>query len=270
MDRRRSDNRPKASEKTRREIVRRYEAGEKSAALGREFGLTRQAVELMAAKARELAASGGYGRDLSPDEQQRLLEVLRTSRPAAHGFGQFGPEGPRQWSWQRAHALAEKMFGRELKKLAIRDMFATWWPRMRSYLPPDPESMTTEIDESELEPEMLADKGFMDYIRSPVARRIREREIEMWRRERAKRLAHPPPPKKLGRPRKDSAHDAMWMDDDDDKDFDLEALLKNPPVLPRPPSQDHPPQPGQRVGKHKGTSGNPFTQKKKRRKKGRR
>ena len=65
-------NRPKLAQDKRDEIVRRSAGGEKHAALAAEYGVTRQAVDLMVRKARELAESGGWGRNLSADEQQRL------------------------------------------------------------------------------------------------------------------------------------------------------------------------------------------------------
>ena len=250
-------NRPKLAQDKRDEIVRRSAGGEKHAALAAEYGVTRQAVDLMVRKARELAESGGWGRNLSADEQQRLKDDLAKTRPAHHGLAMLGPGFSRFWTPMRAHARAEQMFGRKLKKLTLMKMFKAWNLPQPVYVPPSPELMTPDIDESELEPEVLADAEFMAYIRSPIARQIREREIANWRREHAKRQAgFGEPQRKRGRPRLVREAEA-----EADAGDDLE------PGPPHSPEALPPLRPGQRFGKHKASRGNPFTQKKQKKKK---
>ena len=98
---------------------------------------------------------------------------------------------------------------------------------------------------------------FMAYIRSPIARQIREREIANWRREHEKHKAgFGEAQRKRGRPR--LVREAEVEADADD---DLEpGPPLSPPALP-------PLRPGQRFGKHKASRGNPFTQKKQKKKK---
>jgi len=246
-------NRPKLSRDKRDEIVRRCAAGEKHAALAAEYGVTRQAVDLMVRKARELAKSGGWGRNLSAEEQQRLKEDLSQTRPAHHGLAMFGPGFSRFWTPSRVHARAEQMFGRKLKKVAVVRIWKEWNLPPPVCELPSPETMTADLDESELDPEMLADAEFMAYIRSPIARQIREREIANWRREH--RLGRSGK-RKRGRPRRDR---------EEEVEDDLGEAFAPGPALPPQPLP--PLRPGQRFGKHRASKGNPFTQKKKKKKK---
>ncbi len=211
------------------EIIRRLDAGERCPKLAREFGVSPQAISLYRKKDNgELL--GAANKKMTAAETEKLRQVLEGSVPSQHGLANPDRESHDGWNPARAQALAEKMFGRKLFRLQFKEHIEEWLPpearahsssRMR-------EPMTVE----EIKAIMAREAKFLEFVDSPVAGEIRNRELGRRIGRAADRLEMPPP--------------EMWetLSPVGEKSrFSPQSMIPGPV----------------RTGKHKGSKGSPFT-----------
>jgi hypothetical protein len=220
--------------------IREIQNGRTQASVAAELGVTKAAISLLWVKWNNRETLG-VPKVLTEEEQERLKAEMLRSSPKDHGLSGLGEERAKIWTGERAYALAKQLFDRKLNKLPITGLVHIW-RRELSPRNPDaiPEAPTLEIDEDDLDPELRNDPDFMAYIRSPIARQIREREIACWQREQEERE------------RRTKANMSSVPTPEDGNFNDISALPSESLV---------------RTGKHKGSKGSPFTQSKKKKRK---
>jgi len=229
----------KLTPEQREYVIREIQNGRTQSSVAAEFGVTKAAISLLWGKwnKREIV---GLSKTLDEAEQEHLKAEMLRSVPKDHGLSGLGDERAKIWTGVRAHALAEKLFGRKLNKVPIAGLVHLWRRELQPRVPDAfPVVPSLEIDEDDLEPEFRNDPDFMAYIRSPLARQIREREIACWQRDQDERER---------RIKEKLAADPF-----------LDENTHDSPALPPPPLV--------RTGKHKGSKGSPFTKSKKKRRK---
>ena len=248
----------------RDEILRRLAAGEKQAALGEEFKVSRAAISLVKARAANparFAERYGLKKRLSEDQVATLKQAFDNSLPKDHGLDVLGPAPSRLWTMERGYGLADKLFGKQPSLRAMKSCMGEHLKRRPDdYLtPPEPPQPR---DLRRLPPELAADKGFVKYYFSPIALQIEQREYELalehyhklraeYEKRQAAQAAQDILPPELD--------ESEWADDLSPPPLktDMSDMADVPPT----------PAPGQRVGKHAKSKGNPFTKPKRKKKK---
>jgi hypothetical protein len=237
-------DRVRLSREIREEIDRRLAAGERPTTLAREFGVSHQAVSMFRKILRANQAADGLGRQMSPEETEKLKSLVLSTDPADHKLmRRRKSDPPGKWTLYRTHALAEKIAGRTLLLRPINRLLKSWFPANDEWVPPKPGDVVPGFNQPYDDKTLKRNKKFMEYIRSPVAQQIRERELAMARARYEEKLAR-------------EAEEAAA------------AAAAEAPQVTRPPALALPhPKPLVRVGKHKSSKGSPFTKSKKKKKK---
>jgi hypothetical protein len=245
----------------RAEILRRLSEGEKQAALGREFNVTRAAISLLKQRTEHperYAVKHGLKKLLTAKEMAEFKHALGTTLPKDHGVDVYGPSPSRLWTMQRGYALADKLFGKKPSVRVMKECLGDHLIRRPdNYLtPPEP---PRPLDIRRLSPEMAADKDFVKYCRSPIAMQIEQREYELALEHYHKQLAAAA--QRQAATANADMHQAEWEDAAWEDGW-------SPPAVPSSQSDMPPaPVPGRRLGKHAKSKGNPFTKPKRKKKK---
>jgi hypothetical protein len=244
----------------REEILRRLATGETQTAVAKDFNVTRAAISLLkqrTADPERFAARYGLKKRLSAQEADTLKQTFDTSLPKDHGLDVLGPAPSKMWTLERGYALAEKLFGRQPSVRVMKSCMGGHLARRPDgeLMPPEP---PPPRDLRRLSPELAADKSFVKYYLSPIALQIEQREYELALEHYQKHRAA------LEKRQADQAsHDILPAELDDSEWADDWA----PPPLAADHSELPPtPAPGQRVGKHAKSKGNPSTKPKRRKK----
>lgn len=227
----------------RDEITRRVLAGEKAAALGGEFGVTRAYVALLKAQALDpqrfiRKKEAKLSQKLTAAEIQQFDEVLATSTPEDHGLV---PTSQR-WSFEHGHQLAGKLFPNKRPSVrVIKQCLTPYVPKREEFRftrpqPPKPHHI------NQISPELAKDPDYVAYYLSPICEQIAWREYELAVADWDARFAAA-----------EELHEAQ-----------LTHARNAPP--PATAAAEPPPAPGQRLGKHAKSKGSPFTPPKHRKK----
>lgn len=219
----------------REEATRRVLAGEKAAALAREYGCTRAYISLLKAQAidpeRFLRKSESkLSLKLTREERQRLKELFETSTPEDNELI------PARETWNLDHGfqLARKLFDKKPSVRAMKELMGPLLERRADDGDPMPKPPKPP-HVNQLDPELAQDPDFVAYYLSPICQKIRWREYELaladWHKRNEARQRNQPEP------------------EPDD--------MMNPSWTPMP-------QVGKRIGKHARSKGSPFTKPKRR------
>lgn len=232
----------------RAEIFRRIAAGETQSAVAKDFNVTRAAISLLkqrTANPERFAGKYDLKKRLSDEEIVTFKHALDHTLPQDHGLDVLGHAPVRLWTMERGYALTDKLFNKQPSVRMMKECMGEHLTRRPdSYLtPPDPPA---PFDIRRLPPELAADKDFVKYVQSPIARQIAQREYELALEQYQQQLAEM-------EIRKAAQPLDPWlppeMDDNEDPD-----------TWSHPPSDVPPtPVPGQRLGKHAKSKGSPFT-----------
>lgn len=214
----------------------RVEGGETMRAVASSSGVTSQYISLLW-KAYQLKGAAGIveksngprqTRDLTPGEEGKLRAQI-TSELVPSRLGLVIPNGkPDQWSPSLALKLAKRQLDFIPQLSQMNELFRKW---------------NIRIPRNHAEPDLQFSEDYYEYIKSPIAKQIRERELlaaEKWEQERA--LAG----------KKSKVNAVVEVDPGPDPFEEIKKNLQRP-VTPR-----------QRVGKH--SKSNSHKPKKKRRK----
>ncbi len=228
----------KLTAEQREEATRRVLAGEKASDLAQEYGCTAANIRLLKAYALfperyKLKAESQLKIRLTKQEIAELQRAFDTSTPEENELI------PARDSWSLDHGfqLTMKRFGKKPSLRAMKECMGDRLTRRPDHGDPKPKP-PKPAHINQLDPEMAKDADFVAYYLSPTCAQIRQREYECALAEWELRN-----PNGEGKP----------MHLGDEPSFSA-------------PRQTLPPAPGQRVGKHAKSKGNPFTPPKKRRK----
>ena len=220
MTRRRARLTPEQHE----EIARRRLAGERLQALADEFGITRQGVDLIAKRHSRPADPAAKPQALTPDQFAWLKLQLQTGTRDAGD----------KWSQAAVKKLVADQFGITVSIKRHQSSMRELGVKVGA----DPED-----DELELSAE------FQAYLKSPLARQIRERQEELHRHEMEQRRLQPP---RLGRSRKVPVMEIPEDEDSDDglNDLSLDEARASVAATLQGMKPKAPPTYGVRTGKH--------------------
>jgi hypothetical protein len=229
---------PRLNEEQRQEATRRVLAGEKSAALAKEYGVTRAYISLLKAYALyperyEQLRVSKLTRALTEEQLAEFRTAIETSDPSKLNL--MPPT--RMWCMDHGYQLAERMFG---KRPSVRVMKECMKPVLRIKndriirRPQPPELHHI----SQLSPEFAMNEEFVEYYLSPLSNKISKREYELALADWEARYG-----------------DALEIDLDAQTTPEPDNLSKFSPPLPKS---------RQRTGKHSKSKGSPFTASKKR------
>jgi transposase len=258
-------------------IITRVKARERHARIAADFGISRQYVGMIykdykRRKALGLPMEAKLGRAkarlLNEEQLAQLRETLATRRPSQCGLRVKG-----RWTMALVHKLVRRIFRTPVPTPQLRRLIKD------HALPVEDPGIASN-------PAIDFDPEYFDYIKSPLAAQIREREEE-WRRYEEQRQAQGLGKRRRGRPPLDPSQAAQKGEkssgpkpDDDDDEFkklesmsleELEAKVAEmraqcPDYTPLQAQTDAPGQDsGRRTGKHAKSKGSPFTKSKKRR-----
>jgi transposase len=249
----------KLTAEQREEILRRLAAGETQASIGRDFQVSHTTVYLVKKQASEAGQADrerAFKKRLLPAETDRLKSTIQETLPTDHGIRTTEPEKPDVWTITRARELARKLFGKSPSVRALTECVPQAPPRVYDFglTPPKPPG-PPNVDL--LPPDLAADKDFVKYYLSPIARQIEQREYEAALAHYHERLA------REGKLKAEAPEAETGSETDSDDEL---SPPPSPPVA-RAGFPTGPPAPGTRVGKHAKSKGNPFTKPKRRKKK---
>lgn len=240
------------TEEQRAEATRRVLAGEKATALAVEYGVTRAYISLLKAQALDpdrfnKKRESKLLRKLTDEQLEQLRHTVTTSNP-----DELKLDPPiLRWSFDHVIQISERLFGKRPSKRVIDECLALVKSNepdrlLRRPQPPKKHHI------NQLDVDLARDPDFVKYYLSPAAERLAWREYELALADWQARYG-----------------DAEVVDlngevmDGDGDEIDWE--------VPGDRRFSHgPPAPGQRVGKHAGSKGSPFTPSKKKRRKKRR
>lgn len=241
----------------RAEILQRLAAGESQASIARAFQVSHTAVyfiKLWSTQSGQMNRARTLKKRLLPEQLEQLKTTMKETVPADHGAIMAGDEKPEIWTLARARALSKKLFGKTASVRVLSECLPAPVVRVDEYglTPPKPPG-PPNVDL--LPRELAADKSFVKYYLSPIARQIEQREYEAALAHYHDRLA------RMGKLKEQAPEPEPESEPDDD-------LSPPPSSLPvRAGFNAGPPAPGNRVGKHAKSKGNPFTKSKRRKKK---
>lgn len=233
-----TDSRIRLTKDQRAEILRRVATGERQTVIAKDYGVSRAAISLIKVTAEDperFAKHRVLKKQLTAEEVTTFKNTLKKSQPGDHGIIIPG-SGPLEiWTLPRARALAQKLFGKDPSVRALKECMPPPGDRRRDQglRPPKPPGPR---DVRFLPPDLAADEDFVKYYLSPIALQLEQREYELALAHYQQRLEA----QKLGR-----------TVADDDEDSATEE--------PSPPASGLVAAPGQRVGKHAKSKGNPST-----------
>jgi transposase-like protein len=244
-------------------LVRRVEAGESQTAIGREFGISRQAVFIMVQGAQRALSEGRpvgkIGRAIQhPLDAQQLAQlraIVTTQTPAEAKI----PGVHLGWTGKAARALVKRLFGRGSQAAQLHDHLRTWGVFKSDYIPMDLYP--------EMSPELKA------YLESDIGKEVIRREQEWIAKEKERFELEGPQKKKLGRPRKEPLPAPPDGDHEDDNISleDMERSIKEmqktmgKQKIDAVKARYEAPGPGKRSGKHALNKRGPKVQPKKKR-----
>lgn len=240
------------TEDQRAEATRRVLAGEKATALAAEYGVTRAYISLLKAQALDperfnKKREEKLTRKLTEEQLEKLRQTVTTSNP-----DELKLDPPiLRWSFDHVVQLAERMFGKRPSKRVIDDCLALVDRSepdrlLRRPRPPEKHHI------NQLSVELARDPDFVKYYLSPAAERLAWREYELALADWQARYGDAEVVDLNGEVQDSGFDDVEWQ-------------------APGPRDLRHgPPAPGQRIGKHAGSKGSPFTPPKKKRRKKRR
>jgi hypothetical protein len=277
MDSEMPDQQPKKRSRLtpadRATIVARVKSGETLAAVGQDYGISRQAVQQMRNK--EDIKAGLIKRDpkrritpkkhLFDDEWQQLEKLIKETTPGDHGLIQLDDSAAGVWSMPRAMALARKVFGRSPSVIRMQALLKRVAPRTRRVwplnAPPEPPVRYTR---KTLPLSAIEDPEFGRYLLSDICWQIQQREYELALKDYESRLELDPRGSA-----KQTAPLSVDEDFDPDDDLDPAKLVEKYGQLTDEPRTGFyaPPSPGERVGKHKGNRQQPKKKQRKGKKK---
>lgn len=239
---------PRLTDEQRADATRRVLAGEKAAALAREYGVTPAYISLLKAQALDPARfrkkrEKKLTRKLTDEELASFREAIASSNP--HELGLVPPT--LRWCHDHGYQLAERMFGKRPSKRVVDECLGPLLKRkpdrfLRRPQPPPKHHV------SQLDPELARDEDFVAYYLSPICEQITWREYERALADWEARYG-------------------------DAEEIDLEAGAPSEDIdeidweVPAPMAAA---ESGRRSGKHAGSKGSPFTPPKKKRRKKRR
>lgn len=253
------------------QIVERVKNGESQSSIARELGYVRQRISAIMAKYEKFGAEGFAHKKRGPkagpvpqDEIQCLIDMLRDKSPSDFGFSRRD-----SWTYEKAESAGTKVFGRKPPIRFLREAFKKAGVALTYDKDPDEDIFTPE---------------FKAYVKSPLAKKIREREAAYKKRLEEQGLINRPP--KIGRPTKEEAarKAAPWnggevkaVEDSGDDELDdldvpdwnnltpeeMKAMRKNLKMISKSSGMSS--APGKRVGKHR--KGNQAPRKKRKGKK---
>lgn len=184
-------NRNKLTEEQRKEIIKRVLAGEKAAALGAEFGVTRACVSLL--KQQHLhperftaIQESKRSKMLSKPQLEEMRRIITTSTPEDNDL----IPARERWSLEHGFQLAEKLFNKRPSMRAMKDLLEPVISSYRDILDEKPKP-PKKHHINQLDPELAKDEDFVAYYLSPICEQIAWREYEMalkqWEERQAAR-----------------------------------------------------------------------------------
>jgi DNA-binding CsgD family transcriptional regulator len=183
--------RKRLTDEQRDEILRRVLAGESSAKLGEEFGVTRAYVSLLKNQALDpdrftRKKEEKLALKLTPRQREELERVISTSTPEDNDLI---PARDR-WSIDHGYQLAEKLFNKRPSVRAMKEIMAPYIKRYEDVMDEKPKP-PKKHHINQLEPELAKDPDFVAYYLSPVCEQIAWREYELalkdWERRQEAR-----------------------------------------------------------------------------------
>ncbi|MDP3852060.1 MAG: hypothetical protein Q8Q59_16275 [Luteolibacter sp.] len=230
------------TKETRDEITSRVLAGEKATALATEFGVTRAYVSLLKTTALDperfkRKAEAKLSLKLTDSEIAGLKHVFDTSTPEDNDL----IPARERWSLEHGYQLALKLFNKKPSVRAMKECMGDHLTRRPDRGDPKPKPPKPHHI-NQIDPELAKDPDYVAYYLSPICEQIARREYEMALADWEKR--HPNGENDMRVPE----NDGQWE-------------------IPPDFQQTRPMSPGQRVGKHAGSKGSPFTPPKRRGKK---
>ena len=224
------------SQEQRDEITRRVLAGEKSAALGREFGVTGAYVALLKAQALDperfiRKSEAKLSRKLTPAELKQFTEIVSTSTPEQQGL----IPARERWALDHGYQLAWRLFQKKPSVRALKEIMEPYMPKRGDFRftkpqPPKPHHI------NQIDPELAKDPDYVAYYLSPICEQIAWREYEFALADWEARFA------------------------------DQEEPQPGTEPFASRPGEHRVGAPGQRVGRHAKSKGSPFTPPKRRKK----
>ncbi len=221
----------------REEVTRRVLAGEASAALAREFGVSRAYVSLLKAQARDpdrflRKAEEKLSLKLTRAESAKLVEWMSGKTPEDLDLI---PHAER-WKLEHGFQLAERLFQKRPSVRAMKELMEPFIPKRSEFRftkpqPPKPHHI------NQIHPDLAKDPEYVAYYLSPICEQIAWREYEMALADWERRFAG-------------------------DEERETQAQTAAPDEAPANVTNH----PGQRVGKHAKSKGSPFTPPKRRKK----
>jgi hypothetical protein len=173
------------SKELRREVIRRFQAGEIRTAIAKDIGFSRQTISnivdaLLKPEKVKAKAEAGHTKRLTGMELEKLKEMLETTQPEDHDF----TSAPSGWNMEFGLQLAHKLFG---KKPAVATMLPLLKPYARKIVvqeerDPKPEP-PRPFDVRTLDKMLAQDEDFVKYCKSPIAKQIAWRSYETALRE---------------------------------------------------------------------------------------
>lgn len=230
----------------RAEAVRRVLAGETAAAVAAEFGVTRAYISLLKKQATEperfrQQQERKLIRKLTAPQLEQLRETILASNPF-----ELGLDPPTvRWTTDHAGQLAQRLFGKRPGVRVLKECLAPLRRREPDRLLRRPQP-PVKHHISQLDPELAKNEEFVAYYLSPAAERLAWRSYELALADWQSRYGDV----EYADLQAASTTDATTADGE----WPHAAETAVPPV---------PPVPGQRVGKHAGSKGRPFTRSKK-------
>lgn len=235
---------PKLTPEQRQEITRRVLAGETSASLAKEFGVTPQCVSLIKNKALHperflKKAEAKMTRKLTRAEHAKFIKILSTSTPEEQRL----IPAREKWALDHGRQLIKRLFKKNPSKRLLMECMEPYMPKRSEFKFGKPQP-PKKHHVNQLDPELAKDKDYVKYYLSPICEQIAWREYELALADWNERFAH------------------------EEEDDGAPAEIPAPAPSQQQPAAAAPVEltPRLRVGKHAKSKGSPFTPAKRKKK----
>lgn len=244
------------------EIFKRLKAGEKQNPLAAEYGVTRQAISLIANRDPDWDSNGFKARKtgrprlqgLKDEHREFLRHVVHNQTPAEAGLKGFAG-----WTMKAARELLRTKYQVHFSHTQVLAALKSW-DKLHMPMP--------------MEEDLGFGQDYYDYVNSPIGQEIRRREQEWIRKEKERTEKEGPPQRRRGRPPKNpapgaglSADSSIWKSEVITAE-DIEkrlAAFHDQQMVREVQDRYLAGQPGHRLGKHGKNRGERHHRKKKRR-----